>query len=996
MAVQYLATQFGPGFDAPLLPDQFYVKAGFYTVKTITQRNNIKPAYRKLDGFTSTIVFVADTNRLYKLINEPGTTTTSALDWEEIVLGTSAGISPVGEWDPTLNSPALTDAGASGRNGEFYFVINAGTGYNFIDANLFEGALVEVFNGDWIISVGDKWTVLRPTVTWDQITKPQSIVDYVSGSVIAHEHTIGDITGLTTALDAKYDSSDTADHTIDFSSVPDTAIIELEFLKTHYYTAGEINTVISNTIDAVLSDSFWKAAGTTNFTDNVSISPDGYRFDIGGVGNAIDGDWYFNSLTLTAYNSGTQQTYSQGGDVSEGFWHTKANNYVNGIWVGLQEDGTERGVKIFTGDYTVGFSSLAERIFFSEDGSVRLNLGSDVTGDMYQRNGNNLSRLASVATGNVLRSGGVGALNTWGKVTSSHIDSSVSNLFWKSSGVTGLTGNITVNQPLTTNTITISQGTLLSTDYGRLIFSSGGTVNMQSYDTSGNIVGDIYTSSEGASFGILGGPYINITPTTLGVMIDDTGASSGLFYNVNYSANGISNHGARWIPDKGYNDSTYWKIDGTTSVVGVTTQVNIGASGTVNIMEVNNHHGFSVGDGSMLLWGNDPVSGNVGLSFDTFGALFNDSRTSKKGLLYGAAGYVTNARSLTDKEYVDTHLGSKTLAIPTVSENGQSIRWNNTADNWEYFTPGSSGWPLTGTASLTGAVTITTAGNTLNIQSGAGFPKSLYQQFSTGFIITYAPTLTDEGAMLNVQSDQTILRYANAGATKSLIQMDADGMEISSDVLVDIINARAVFAAHSATAGTAPIKLAPGTAMSTPEDGALEYHGSHLYFTIGSTRKQLDTPVPGSDSEIIFNDGGVYGADAGLKYDKTTKLFGVTGQSILTANNSGDDSVTYVVGLVHGTTLTPQPGIGTGLSLSVNTGGSNIETGLAFEAICTDLTSTLEQFEVVIKTMTSGAVTEKFRINNAGALGVAGANYGTAGQVLTSNGPGAPPSWQTP
>ena len=38
---------------------------------------------------------------------------------------------------------------------------------------------------------------------------------------------------------------------------------------------------------------------------------------------------------------------------------------------------------------------------------------------------------------------------------------------------------------------------------------------------------------------------------------------------------------------------------------------------------------------------------------------------------------------------------------------------------------------------------------------------------------------------------------------------------------------------------------------------------------------------------------------------------------------------------------------------------------------------------------------ERFRIASAGQLGIGGANYGTAGQVLTSAGSGAAPSWQT-
>ena len=42
---------------------------------------------------------------------------------------------------------------------------------------------------------------------------------------------------------------------------------------------------------------------------------------------------------------------------------------------------------------------------------------------------------------------------------------------------------------------------------------------------------------------------------------------------------------------------------------------------------------------------------------------------------------------------------------------------------------------------------------------------------------------------------------------------------------------------------------------------------------------------------------------------------------------------------------------------------------------------------------TDVALTERFRISNSGALGIGGANYGTAGQVLTSGGSGAAPTW---
>ena len=44
----------------------------------------------------------------------------------------------------------------------------------------------------------------------------------------------------------------------------------------------------------------------------------------------------------------------------------------------------------------------------------------------------------------------------------------------------------------------------------------------------------------------------------------------------------------------------------------------------------------------------------------------------------------------------------------------------------------------------------------------------------------------------------------------------------------------------------------------------------------------------------------------------------------------------------------------------------------------------------------SAVPAERFRIDSTGAFGIAGANYGTSGQVLTSQGSGSAPQWATP
>jgi len=105
--------------------------------------------------------------------------------------------------------------------------------------------------------------------------------------------------------------------------------------------------------------------------------------------------------------------------------------------------------------------------------------------------------------------------------------------------------------------------------------------------------------------------------------------------------------------------------------------------------------------------------------------------------------------------------------------------------------------------------------------------------------------------------------------------------------------------AGTATAGTAPIKLNTGTALTTPEDGAIEYHGSHIYFTIGSTRYQLDqqagTNLGNSDLTQATADAireynlGYFNA-TGNRYLALGKLNGTEKTNITISSNSSTHS----------------------------------------------------------------------------------------------------------
>lgn len=174
---------------------------------------------------------------------------------------------------------------------------------------------------------------------------------------------------------------------------------------------------------------------------------------------------------------------------------------------------------------------------------------------------------------------------------------------------------------------------------------------------------------------------------------------------------------------------------------------------------------------------------------------------------------------------------------------------------------------------------------------------------SDGMSLSITPTLNQTGASV---SSYTGILY---NPTVTAIIGSHYGIRIipttaNSGFGVSAPTAKLHIAAHTTGSGTSPIKLTSGTAMTTPEDGAFEYHSSHLYFTIGSTRYQLDQQgggggisgltagrVPYATSSTTIAD------EAGFEYDATNNRLtvdtfrigstAITGDKIIdTASNS--------------------------------------------------------------------------------------------------------------
>lgn len=159
---------------------------------------------------------------------------------------------------------------------------------------------------------------------------------------------------------------------------------------------------------SLIGPAFNVASTNVNITSGTSFKIDGAISTLlGTVTNVTSFD-----VQSSNDNSIISRIFATGGTTGDGQSKVLVKANKNLIYLGLDDLTALRGYALYTGS---GSSTL--RFAINEAGTWIANLGSDAIGDIYQRNGtNNFSRLASVATGNALISGGVAAVNSWGKI----------------------------------------------------------------------------------------------------------------------------------------------------------------------------------------------------------------------------------------------------------------------------------------------------------------------------------------------------------------------------------------------------------------------------------------------------------------------------------------------------------------------------------------------------------------------------------------------------
>jgi hypothetical protein len=153
---------------------------------------------------------------------------------------------------------------------------------------------------------------------------------------------------------------------------------------------------------------------------------------------------------------------------------------------------------------------------------------------------------------------------------------------------------------------------------------------------------------------------------------------------------------------------------------------------------------------------------------------------------------------------------------------------------------GQNGINVVNTSTGTGAF----ANAILQLKNDGGFAGQLFKN-NTGYGNYKAFTSGDFGlyntgsgniSLLNDYASGKILFTAGGASSAQMTLATTGNLGIGQLTPTAVLHLKA----GTATANTAPLKFASGTNLTTPEDGAVEYNGTHFYGTIGSNRYQLD------------------------------------------------------------------------------------------------------------------------------------------------------------
>lgn len=129
----------------------------------------------------------------------------------------------------------------------------------------------------------------------------------------------------------------------------------------------------------------------------------------------------------------------------------------------------------------------------------------------------------------------------------------------------------------------------------------------------------------------------------------------------------------------------------------------------------------------------------------------------------------------------------------------------------------------------------------------------------------------------------TAVRFQKADGTTNVMTIDSSNSRVGIGTTP---TAKLHLPAGTATANTAPLKLTSGVNLTTPEDGAIEYNGTHYYATVGATRYQLDQQSTGGTGITSYARSATIVVAASNSKDTTNADYICTGTNDHTTINT--------------------------------------------------------------------------------------------------------------
>ena len=319
------------------------------------------------------------------------------------------------------------------------------------------------------------------------------------------------------------------------------------------------------------------------------------------------------------------------------------------------------------------------------------------------------------------------------------------------------------------------------------------------------------------------------------------------------------------------------------------------------------------------------------------------------------------------------------------------------------------------------------AGNTKIELKGADEPRITYYENTTlkAYLIwnqTNGEFFTQNVEHSTILSVGATLRWSSNNGTSFSTVLDSSSSLNASNISSGTIAAARVPTLNQDTTGTAASVTGAaqsaitslGTLTGLTVDGDLSIASSLVHtgdtdtkISFASNTIKFDTDTSercriDSSGRLLVgvtSSSSVYGLHHQLQVEGTN---GATSSTSLT-RNSNDANPPYLTfgktrGTSDGSNTIVQDGDALGTISFNGADGTNKDHMAAQITGAIDGTPGENDLpgRLVFKTTADGAnsSTERMRIGSAGQLGIAGANYGTSGQILTSGGASAAPSWQ--